>query len=365
MTRRTASSNEGFFGMVLDQDIEATNVVRVGAMTSTPELVVVRSEPLCAESSLELQEDGLTPISAFYIRNNFPIPTPATRFTVGGAVNRPLSLAAEDFRRLPRRQLTATLECAGNGRAFMNPPVPGEPWRLGAVSTAAWEGVPLSVVLGQAEAGTDAVEVIFRGADGFVRSLPIEDALGPDVLIVDTMNDEPLTAAHGAPFRLLVAGWYGMAAVKWLAGIEVSRSPFRGHFQVERYVIGDRPLRTMHVRSLILEPADGATVPPAPQVVRGVAWTGSGHVTLVEFSDDGGATWYGATLLATPKPYTWCQWEASWSPARPGPATLLARASDSSGAQQPLQPVWNTLGYANNASVPRQVHVSGRSTALR
>jgi DMSO/TMAO reductase YedYZ molybdopterin-dependent catalytic subunit len=334
-------------------------------MTSSPELVVVRSEPLCAESSLELAEDGLTPLSAFYIRNNFPIPPPATRLTVGGAVKRPLSLVAEDIRRLPRRRLTATLECAGNGRVFMNPAVPGEPWRLGAVSTAAWEGVPLSVVLDQAGVAAEAVEVVFSGADGFVRSLPIEDALGDDVLIVDAMNDERLTLAHGAPFRLLVAGWYGMAAVKWLAGIEVSRTRFRGHFQVERYVIGDRPLRTMQVRSLILEPAEGATVPPAPQVVRGVAWTGSGHVTLVEFSDDGGTTWRAATLLGTPEPYTWRQWETSWSPPRSGPATLLARATDSSGAQQPLQPVWNALGYANNASVPRQVHVSGRSPALR
>jgi len=277
---------------------------------------------------------------------------------IGGAVKRPLSLAAEDLRRMPRRRLTATLECAGNGRAFMNPTVTGEQWRLGAVSTATWEGVPLSAVLAQAEVADGAVEVVFTGADGFIRSLPIEDALGDDVLLVDTMNGEPLTREHGAPFRLLVAGWYGMAAVKWLAGIEVSRTPFRGHFQVERYVIGDRPVRTMQVRSLILDPADGATVPSTPQMVRGVAWTGDGRVTRVELSDDGGTAWRSATLLGTPRPYTWRKWEAAWSPARPGPATLLARATDSNGAEQPLQPVWNALGYANNAAVPRQVRVA-------
>ena len=326
-------------------------------MTPASQLLVVRSEPLCAESSLELQDGGLTLLSAFYIRNNFPIPPPATHLTVGGAVKRPLSLAAEDLRRLPRRRLTATLECAGNGRAFMNPPVPGEPWRLGAVSTAAWEGIQLSAVLAQAEVSREAVEVLFSGADGFVRSLPIEDALDDDVLIVDTMNDEPLTREHGAPFRLLVAGWYGMAAVKWLASVEVSRTPFRGHFQVERYVIGERPVRAMQVRALILEPADGASVLPTPQVVRGVAWTGASRVTLVELSDDGGATWRKATLLGTPRPYTWSRWEATWMPRRSGPATLLTRATDSSGAQQPLKPVWNALGYANNASVPRQVRV--------
>jgi DMSO/TMAO reductase YedYZ molybdopterin-dependent catalytic subunit len=327
-------------------------------MTAGSDLTVVRSEPLCAESSLELQEDGLTPLSDFYVRNNFPVPSPATRLMVGGAVKRPTSLAPEDVRRLPRRRLTATLECAGNGRAFMSPPVPGEQWRLGAVSTAEWEGVPLSAVLGLAEIGTDAVEVVFTGADGFARSLPIDEALGDNVLLVDTMNGEPLTREHGAPFRLLVAGWYGMAAVKWLDRIDVSRTPFRGHFQVERYVIGDRPVRAMHVRSLILDPADGAHVSPTRQVVHGVAWTGSGHVTAVDLSDDDGATWRPARLYETPRPFTWRRWEAPWSPARSGPATLLARATDSNATQQPLQPVWNALGYGNNAAVPRRVLVS-------
>ncbi len=130
-------------------------------------------------------------------------------------------------------------------------------------------------------------------------------------------------------------------------------------------MIGDRPVRTIQVRALILDPAEGATVLPTPQVVRGVAWTGAGRVTMVELSDDGGTTWRGAILLETSQPHTWCRWEAEWSPAQTGPAILLARATDSSGAQQPLHPVWNALGYANNASVPRQVHVSGRSPALR
>ena len=327
-------------------------------MTPGSDLMVVRSEPLCAESSLELQQDGLTPLSAFYVRNNFPVPSPATRLTVGGAVKRPRSLGSQNLGRLPRRRLTATLECAGNGRAFMNPPVPGEQWRLGAVSTAEWEGVPLAAVLGLAEIGTDAVEVVFTGADGFARSLPIDDALGDNVLLVDTMNGEPLSRQHGAPFRLLVAGWYGMAAVKWLDRIDVSRTPFRGHFQVERYVVGDRPVRAMHVRSLILDPADGAVVAPTRQVVRGVAWTGCGDVRLVELSDDDGASWRPATLLDIPRPYSWRRWEAPWSPARSGPATLLARATDSNGTQQPLQPVWNALGYCNNAAMPRRVLVS-------
>src|SRR5207245_10461048 len=133
-----------------------------------------------------LQAHGQTPSPAAYARNNFRVPPPASRRTVGGAVTHPYNLAADDLQRLPRRRLTATLECAGNGRAFMNPPVPGEQWGLGAVSTADWEGVPLAAVLGEAEIGADAAEVVFTGADGFVRSLPIDDALSGDVLVVDT-----------------------------------------------------------------------------------------------------------------------------------------------------------------------------------
>ena len=166
-----------------------------------------------------------------------------------------MALMADDLMQFPRRYLTTTLECAGNGRAFMGPPVPGEPWRLGAVSTAEWHGVSLADVLERAEVNAAAVEILFEGADGFARSLTVKEALHPDTLLADRMNGEQLTPEHGAPLRLLVPGWYGMASVKWLSSITARRTPFRGHFQTERYVIGDRGVREMRVRALILEPA--------------------------------------------------------------------------------------------------------------
>src|SRR5205085_11928646 len=126
----------------------------------------------------------------------------------------------------------------------------------------------------------DAVEARFDGNDGFRRSLPIADAVAPEALLVNEMNGEPLPVEHGGPVRLLVAGWYGMAAVKWLRRVELVAEPFRGHFQVERYVIDGRPLREMEVRAVI--------VAAEPGRVRGYAWTGRGEVTRVEVSDDGG-----------------------------------------------------------------------------
>ena len=322
---------------------------------------MVRPEPLCAETPLELQEGILTPVSRFYVRNNFPIPKPPGGLTVDGAVARPVELTLQQLQKLPRRKLTATMECAGNGRIYMNPRVPGEPWGLGAVSTAEWEGVSLASVLRDALINPDAIEIVFHGADGFARSLPVEAAKDKDILLVDRMNGEPLTPEHGAPLRLLVPGWYGMASVKWLFRIEASRVPFKGHFQVERYVIGDRPLGAMLPRSLILNPPEGAAVDLTQHLVRGVAWTGRGEVSSVEVSDDGGQTWGEAKLLGTHLPHTWRRWEFDWSPKQSGPALLLTRATDSTGLSQPLQPVWNALGYANNGVVPRKIFISSQS----
>ncbi|MDQ6884314.1 MAG: sulfite oxidase [Candidatus Dormibacteraeota bacterium] len=316
---------------------------------------MIRPEPLCAETPLERQQGILTRIERFYVRNNFPMPQPPTVLTIDGAVKRPQTLTPAELDHLPRRRLTATLECAGNGRSAMTPPVPGEPWGLGAVSTAEWEGVSLSIVLRTADVAADAVELVFHAADGFARSLPLDVALDEDILVVDRMNGEPLAREHGAPLRLLVPGWYGMASVKWLARIEVSPVPFRGHFQVERYVIGDRPVRTVQPRSLILDPPEGARVGLTRNLVRGVAWTGAGRVTAVELSDDSGQTWAAVLLLGKQQPYTWRRWEYAWVPKQSGKAALVTRATDSTGLQQPLLPVWNALGYCNNAAVPRQL----------
>jgi DMSO/TMAO reductase YedYZ molybdopterin-dependent catalytic subunit len=327
-------------------------------MPEALDLVVVSSEPLCAETPLALQQGVLTPVSRFFVRDHFPVPEPPTNLAIGGEVAHPITLTASDLRQFPRRQLTATLECAGNGRSYLNPPVSGEPWGLGAVGTAEWSGTSLLSVLEPARLADDVVEILFTSADGFARSLPLDRALHADTLVVNTMNGEPLSRAHGAPLRLLVPGWYGMASVKWLARIEAIRAPYLGHFQVERYVIDDRPIRAMQPRSVIVEPHEGAIVQAGQRWIRGYAWTGDGRVVSVDLSDDSGQTWAAATLLGKPQAYTWHRWEFDWQPKAPGPVTVVARALDSTGLTQPLQQAWNTLGYCNNAAVPRHLYVS-------
>src|ERR1700730_9295904 len=127
-------------------------------MTPGSDLMVVRSEPLCAESSLELQQDGLTPLSAFYVRNNFPVPSPATRLTVGGAVKRPRSLGSQNLGRLPRRRLAATLEGAGNGRAPRHRPRLHDPagaWGAVAAGRGQYRGMGRRPPGGRSRPGRD------------------------------------------------------------------------------------------------------------------------------------------------------------------------------------------------------------------
>lgn len=212
---------------------------------------VICRQPLNSETPLASQVGIITPTAAFYVRNHFPQPALAAsdwHLVVEGEVAHPFALTYHDVRALPNRTLVVTLECAGNGRAYLQPHAEGEDWHYGAVGTAEWSGVPLGTVLEQAGLRATAREVVIEGADrgylaeagqtlSYARSLPREQALHPDTLLAYAMNGEPLPAAHGFPLRLIVPGWYGMASVKWVRRIEAIAQHFQGFFQVERYIL--------------------------------------------------------------------------------------------------------------------------------
>ncbi len=330
---------------------------------------IVQEDPFNAETPLAALAGPLVPTGICFVRSHFDVPAldgGAYRLRVTGAVSRELQLSLDDLRRLPSRELVVTMECAGNGRTLMRPPPPGVPWGLGAVSTVRFEGTALVHVLEMAGLDTDAMEVLFVGADRgqvqpgrwepFARSLPVPHALHPDTLLAWGMNGAPLPPEHGFPLRLVVPRWYGMASVKWLVEIRALRAPFDGYFQAEQYryvddATGDaRPVSLMRVRALIASPADGETVPLGPVEVRGMAWSGHGPIERVEVSADGGSTWQAAELGQPLSPYSATPWRVLWRPDRPGTYTLVARATDAAGNVQPLDPVWNRLGYGNNCA---------------
>jgi DMSO/TMAO reductase YedYZ molybdopterin-dependent catalytic subunit len=166
------------------------------------------------------------------------------------------------------------------------------------------------------------------------------------------MNGQPVPADHGAPLRLIVPAWYGMASVKWLAEIAAVETPFRGFFQAARYVVGDEPLRNIKPRAVIVAPLAG--VQAGPVTVRGYAWSGQDGIARVELSSDGGATWRDAALGPERSPAAWREWRSDWRPA-PGTYDLVARATDRSGEAQVLGQRRTALGYMNNAAQPVRI----------
>jgi DMSO/TMAO reductase YedYZ molybdopterin-dependent catalytic subunit len=343
-------------------------------------LIVHRAHPLNAETSVpDLAGGAIMPNGRFYLRNHFDLPRldgDAFRLRVAGLVERPLELSMRELRNLPSESRVVTLECAGNGRSLFDPPVPGEVWNLGAVSTAEWTGAPLAEVLERAGVRPGASHAVFRGADGglldeldvpirYERGLRLDDIRQSGAMLAYEMNGEPLSAPHGYPLRLIAPGWYAVASVKWLTEIEVTERPLVAHYQTDKYHYewtrdgraAREPVGLMNVRALIAEPDPGARVPAGETAIRGVAWSGAGPISRVEVSLNGGA-WQAARLLGEPRTGAWQWWELITRLDRPGALTLRARATDAAGRTQPERAEWNALGYGNN-----QIHVVSAEVA--
>ena len=344
-------------------------------MTQTAQraqLVPLKPSPFNAESAVPALREGTTPSLSFYVRSNFavPSPDPATfRLRVDGTVRQTVELSLDELKSLGARTIQTVMECAGNNRLQLAPLPSGEPWHAGAVSAAEWTGTPLRAVLDRAGVKDGTIEILFEGADHgkpkdgpgdipFARSLPLEKALHEDTLLVHTMNGEPLPRDHGAPLRLVVPRWYGMASVKWLHRIEAITEPFTGYYQRNRYIYAlaggatPTPVTTMRVKALITSPDEGETIPQGAYVVRGKAWSGEGEVVKVEVGVDGGDDWREAKLLPSTGPYTWRAWKYEWTADVAGRRALRSRATDSKGNVQPESPTWNKYGYGNNAVRP-------------
>ena len=320
---------------------------------------------------LEALRYAVTPSGLHYLLSHFDLPAigGGFRLELGGLVERPLRLDLGDLVARTEVTRTVTLECAGNGRALLRPRPVGQPWLLGAVSTARWTGTPLAGLLAEAGIRAEAAHVVFTGADrgidggqvqAYVRSLPLAEALRTDLLLVQRMNDEPLPAQHGGPLRLIVPGWYGMASVKWLCRIELTAEPCHGHYMDGTYryrqhpgELGE-PVTWQRVRALMVPPgipdfySRARRVDAGRVALIGRAWAGRHTVERVELSTDGGASWTPTELAAPTQPGCWQAWTATWQ-ATPGRHTLMARATDAAGDRQPLDQAWNYLGMGNNA----------------
>ena len=335
------------------------------------------------------QQRYLTPQSRLFVRNHTRTPqvdrsTYALRLYGDGLATprgegEALSLSFADLQRLPHHELTAVVECTGNGRSYFRTQqgqtVSGTAWTLGAVGTVRWSGVRLRDVLASVGLSPDAVSIQATGLDDpFVsggtdygrvrRPFPVEKALD-DALLAWGINGEDLLPDHGYPLRLVLPGWVGIASIKWLGSLEVSTTQLTSPWNTTFYrMVGpdwpaDSPPLTVNPVRSAWELAPEQVLPSRPVTLTGRSWSGAGRITRVSVSLDGGAKWRPAVLDRRSRDDEgWTQWSVRWGNPRPGRHELLARATDEHGRTQPLVAAFNTQGYFFDAVVRHPVQVA-------
>lgn len=318
----------------------------------------------------------VTPTSEFFAVSHYGNPEVAAsdwHLDFTGLVQRPLRLSLAEIKRLPRKEMTATLECSGNGVS---------PGFMGAIGNARWTGTPLGPLLKKAGLKKEAIELVFFGADqksekirdkdylqNFARSLSIEDALKKNILLAYEMNGEPLTRDHGFPLRLVVPGWYGIAWVKWLQRIEAQDRRYMSKFMARDYVtirgeeVGGHTIwRETSVTRMNLKSIVARAVRTQSEDVHlsGAAWTDGTRLKAVEVKIDDGP-WLSTRLHKNETPYAWTFFSYLWNKPAAGEHTLVSRAFDEAGriqpsADDPVIKLKKTYWEANQ-QVPRRIRV--------
>jgi DMSO/TMAO reductase YedYZ molybdopterin-dependent catalytic subunit len=324
----------------------------------------------------EQLDSWITPADKFFTINHLGFPTvdmASWRLDVGGLVKQSMSLSLDQVMARPRQEVTFTIECSGNT---------GLPFFWGGIGNATWAGTPLAPLLQEAGVLDQGREVVFYGHDApkekekvganevsspFARSMAIADAMNPNNLLVYEMNGAPLDVGHGAPLRLLLPGWFGIANVKWLDRIEVIDTRFMGHFMTREYVtVRDEQREGQTVttersvgRALLKSAPARVSRADGGHTIAGAAW--GAPIASVEVQVDGGP-WMPATITeGAGAEFAWKFWSLSWPNAAPGEHTLTSRATDTAGNVQPAMTdpqIANKKTYwESNGQITRRVQI--------
>ena len=350
-------------------------------------LIVLTSRPPQLETPFAVFNDGLiTPNDAFFVRYHWSgIPTsvdPETwRLKVGGKVNTPLELSLTEIKQLAEPvDLVAVHQCSGNSRGFFTPRANGGQLGNGAMGNARWTGIPLKALLDKAGVQASALQVSFNGLDtpplgdgpDFMKAIDIDHARDGEVMLAWAMNGEDLPMLNGYPLRLIVPGWYGTYWVKHLSDITVLDAAFDGFWIKTGYRIPDNacaciepgtaptkttPINRFNVRSFITSLVDGAKIPAGREtVLRGIAFDSGYGISEVALSVDGGQTWRETHLSPSLGRYSFREWKAAFKPPKKGALEIKVRATNRIGQSQPLEALWNPMGYMRN--VVESTHVT-------
>lgn len=316
----------------------------------------VRTNPSPTAPVRQYDTRNITPEAFFTPRdeyfamchNGVPEIDPAEyRLQVTGLVDHPMELSLGELETRQSVEVQAGYECSGN-RGPAN----------GLASNGLWTGARLSDLLRDAGVQDTAREVVFFGTDHadtevvfrnntfnldqqFARSMSLENAMRPDIIVAWALNGEALTPSLGFPARLIVPGWYGVANVKWLSGIHLQEDRFVGHFQARWYrtvageeIGGDLKYTENEVTKLQLKSVIARVTEAGGQHrVLGFVLNDGTPLRSVEVRVDDGP-WQPATLLPQNTQYSWKLFTYTWTGATPGEHTLVSRATDVNGRVQ-------------------------------
>lgn len=287
----------------------------------------------------------ITPADLHFERHHAGIPTidpERYELLIHGMVERPMKFSLAELKRFPATTRICFIECSGN----MPLQAKGKttPQSLaGLTSQSEWTGVSLATLFREVGIHPKASWFLAEGSDAAVmtRSIPVNKA-NDDALIAYAQNGEAVRPAQGYPARLLLPGWEGNTNVKWLRRIEVSDRPFQTREETSKYTdsLRDGAVRqfsfVMDARSVITFPAYPVTLEPGWIEIRGLAWTGRGHITQVDISTDNGRSWMPAELQTPVLPKAHTRFRTLWK--WDGHAThILSRARDETGYVQPTR----------------------------
>ncbi|HEY1911595.1 MAG TPA: molybdopterin-dependent oxidoreductase [Vicinamibacterales bacterium] len=346
--------------------------------TDIPENVRWEVPPDRRTLDLRTIDGPLTPAGQFATTQHYGHPEvdlATYKLKVSGLVDRPVQFTLDELKKMGSAELVAGFECSGNRGPLQ-----------GLCGNGRWTGLPLKKVLDAAGVKASAREFVFFGADKgvdeevewrtakykidvpFGRSLPREKALSPELFLAYSLNGAPLTKHQGAPLRLIVPGWYGVANVKWLSQIHIQQDAYVGKYQTRWYrtvrgemIDGEMKYMETAVTHMNLKSFIGrVTRSGAECKVVGVVLNDGTPVKSVEVQVDEGP-WQPAVLDSTTKDkYGWKLFTYMWKDPTPGAHTLVSRVTDVTGAVQPTaKDLENKKSFLEeNSQAPRKVMVS-------
>jgi DMSO/TMAO reductase YedYZ molybdopterin-dependent catalytic subunit len=334
----------------------------IAAQQAEEELVPFQDVPRSGPNSLDWEtlDSWITPQDQVFSVQHYGTPEVDLGkydLEVTGLVERPMKLTLDQIKARPKQDQLMTLECSGNGSSA---------GFSGAVYNSRWTGTSLSALLKECGLKPGATEIVFFGHDQqketlrkdtkreltvevpFGRSMSVADAERPDLILAYERNGQPIEKRNGAPLRLIVPGWYGIANVKWLKRIEVRNRRYMGRFMGRDYVTvrGERQdgevvfvessVARMNLKSIIARVTRGATKDgQVPLKAYGAVWGDGTPIKAVEVQLDNG-DWREAKLDDKPvEKYCWRFFSIDLGPIKPGKHTLVSRGVDTNGRVQP------------------------------